>query len=400
MVVEAEDADMHDDIERVAVLGAGNMGHGITEAAAIAGYDVVMRDVDEDVLADGSEQIDWSVRKLAEKGEHDADPDAVLDRIETTTDLERAVADADAVIEAVPEKLALKRDVFTDLEEYTDEDALLATNTSSLSITDIAAATDAAERVVGLHFFNPPVRMDLVEVVYGDQTSDDTADRAYEFAESLGKTPIYVRKDVNGFVVNSVLGPFVEEPAWMVSGDEATVEQADAAMVHERGYPMGPFELSDLTGIDVAYHVREEAGKPIPPVMEDRVEAGDLGRKTGRGYYDYEGGEGATYEPEDAEGFDWLRVEARMVNEAAKLVGDDVATPEEVDTGMRLGTGFPEGPCSRGDDLGLDAVLEKLRDCRTATGSDRFEPADFLVGLVEAGKTGLDAGRGFYEYDE
>ncbi|MXR21073.1 NAD(P)-binding domain-containing protein [Halobacterium sp. PCN9] len=391
---------MQDDIERVAVLGAGNMGHGITEAAAIAGYDVVMRDVDEDVLADGSEQIDWSVRKLAEKGEHDADPDAVLDRIETTTDLERAVADADAVIEAVPEKLALKRDVFTDLEEYTDEDALLATNTSSLSITDIAAATDAAERVVGLHFFNPPVRMDLVEVVYGEQTSDDTAERAYEFAESLGKTPIYVRKDVNGFVVNSVLGPFVEEPAWMVSGDEATVEQADAAMVHERGYPMGPFELSDLTGIDVAYHVREEAGKPIPPVMEDRVEAGDLGRKTGRGYYDYEGGEGATYEPEDAEGFDWLRVEARMVNEAAKLVGDDVATPEEVDTGMRLGTGFPEGPCSRGDDLGLDAVLEKLRDCRTATGSDRFEPADFLVGLVEAGKTGLDAGRGFYEYDE
>jgi enoyl-CoA hydratase/3-hydroxyacyl-CoA dehydrogenase len=400
MVEEAEDSDMDDDIERVAVLGAGNMGHGITEAAAIAGYDVVMRDVDEDVLADGYEQIEWSVRKLVEKGEHDADPDAVLDRIDTATDLERAVADADVVIEAVPEKLALKRNVFTDLEEYTNEDALLATNTSSLSITDIAAATDTPERVVGLHFFNPPVRMDLVEVVYGEQTSDDTAQRTYEFAESLGKTPIYVRKDVNGFVVNSVLGPFVEEPAWMVSADEATVEQADAAMVHERGYPMGPFELSDLTGIDVGYHIREEAGKPIPPVMEDRVEAGDLGRKTGRGYYDYEDGEGATYEPEDAEGFDWLRVEARMVNEAAKLVGGDVATPEAVDTGMRLGTGFPEGPCSRGDDLGLDAVLEKLRDSRAATGSDRFEPADYLVDLVEAGKTGVDAGEGFYEYDE
>ena len=400
MVEEAEDSDMDDDIERVVVLGAGNMGHGITEAAAIAGYDVVMRDVDEDVLADGYEQIEWSVRKLVEKGEHDADPDAVLDRIDTATDLERAVADADVVIEAVPEKLALKRNVFTDLEEYTDEDALLATNTSSLSLTDIAAATDTPERVVGLHFFNPPVRMDLVEVVYGEQTSDDTAQRTYEFAESLGKTPIYVRKDVNGFVVNSVLGPFVEEPAWMVSADEATVEQADAAMVHERGYPMGPFELSDLTGIDVGYHIREEAGKPIPPVMEERVEAGDLGRKTGRGYYDYEDGEGATYEPEDAEGFDWLRVEARMVNEAAKLVGGDVATPEAVDTGMRLGTGFPEGPCSRGDDLGLDAVLEKLRDSRAATGSDRFEPADYLVDLVEAGKTGVDAGEGFYEYDE
>jgi enoyl-CoA hydratase/3-hydroxyacyl-CoA dehydrogenase len=390
---------MHDDIDRVAVLGAGNMGHGITEVAAIAGYDVVMRDVDEDVLADGSERIEWSVRKLAEKGELGSDPDAVLDRIDTTTDLERAVAGADVVIEAVPEKLALKRDVFTDLDEYTDQYALLATNTSSLSITDIAAATGNPGRVVGLHFFNPPVRMELVEVVYGEQTSDDTAARAYEFAESLGKTPIHVREDVNGFVVNSVLGPFVEEPAWMVSADEATIEQADAAMVHERGYPMGPFELADLTGIDVGYHIREEAGKPIPPVMEERVAAGDLGRKTGQGYYDYEGGEGASYEPADAEGFDWLRVEARMVNEAAKLVGDDVATPEAVDTGMRLGTGFPEGPCSRGDELGLDTVLGKLRDCRTATGGDRFEPAAFLVDLVDAGKTGADAGEGFYEYD-
>jgi enoyl-CoA hydratase/3-hydroxyacyl-CoA dehydrogenase len=390
---------MHDDIDRVAVLGAGNMGHGITEVAAIAGYDVVMRDVDEDVLADGSERIEWSVRKLAEKGELGSDPDAVLDRIDTTTDLERAVAGADVVIEAVPEKLALKRDVFTDLDEYTDQYALLATNTSSLSITDIAAATGNPGRVVGLHFFNPPVRIELVEVVYGEQTSDDTAARAYEFAESLGKTPIHVREDVNGFVVNSVLGPFVEEPAWMVSADEATIEQADAAMVHERGYPMGPFELADLTGIDVGYHIREEAGKPIPPVMEERVAAGDLGRKTGQGYYDYEGGEGASYEPADAEGFDWLRVEARMVNEAAKLVGDDVATPEAVDTGMRLGTGFPEGPCSRGDELGLDTVLGKLRDCRTATGGDRFEPAAFLVDLVDAGKTGADAGEGFYEYD-
>ena len=390
---------MATDIDRVAVLGAGNMGHGITEVAAIAGYDVVMRDVEEELVEDGYENIEWSLRKLAENGEIDADPEAALGRVETTTDLEAAVTDADVVVEAAPEKLALKRDIFADLDEHTD-DAILATNTSSLSITDIADATDNPERVVGLHFFNPPVRMALVEVVHGERTTEETADRTFAFAESLGKTPIHVREDVNGFVVNSILGPYVEEPAWMVSDGDATVAQADAAMVHERGYPMGPFELSDLTGIDVAYHVREEAGKPIPSVMAEKVDAGDLGRKTGQGYYDYEDGDAATYEPEDGEGFDWFRVEARMVNEAAKLVGGDVATPEEVDTGMRLGTGFPEGPCTRGDEHGLDAVVEKLHEGREQTGSDRFEPADFLVELVEAGTTGVDAGDGFYEYDE
>ncbi len=398
MGVRADAERMDHEVDRVAVLGAGNMGHGIAEAAALAGYPVALQDVDADALADGRERLAWSVRKLVERGEVNADPDAVVDRVETTTDLGAAVADADLVVEAAPERLDLKRELFADLADLADEDAVLATNTSSLSVTEIAAATGAPERVVGLHFFNPPVRMDLVEVVHGDATSEETADRTYAFAESLGKTPIHVRKDVRGFVVNSVLGPYVEEPAWMVSDGDATVEQADAAMVHERGYPMGPFELSDLTGIDVAYHVRDEAGLPIPPAMAEQVEAGDLGRKTGTGYYDYENGDGATYEEGDGEGFDWLRVEARMVSEAAELVGGDVATPEEVDTGMRLGTGFPEGPCARGDELGLDRVLEKLRDCREATGSDRFAPADYLVSLVADGKTGADAGEGFYEY--
>ncbi|RJS98147.1 3-hydroxyacyl-CoA dehydrogenase [Halococcus sp. IIIV-5B] len=387
------------DIDRVAVLGAGNMGHGITEVVAMGGYDVVMRDIEDEFVESGYENIEWSLGKLADGGKID-DPEGILSRIETTTDLETAVGDADFVIEVAPERMALKKEIYGELDELAPEHAILASNTSSLSITEIASATGREDQVVGTHFFNPPVKMGLVEVIYGERTSDETAETAYGFAQSLGKTPIYVRKDVQGFVVNSVLGPFMTEPAWMVSNDEATVREADAAMVHRRGYPMGPFELADLTGIDIGYSVREEAGITNPPFIEAKVEAGDLGRKTGTGYYDYEDGDGPDYEEGDGEGFDTLRVEARMVNEAAKLVGNDVATPDAVDTGMRLGAGFSEGPCRRADREGLDVMLDKLETLHEETGEERFEPADSLRELVEDGRTGVEAGAGFYEYDE
>jgi enoyl-CoA hydratase/3-hydroxyacyl-CoA dehydrogenase len=389
-----------DDIERVTVLGSGNMGHGITEVVALAGYEVTMRDIEEGIVEEGYDSIEWSLEKLAEKGRLEEPAADVLDRISTAVDLEAAVEDADVVVEAAPEQMDLKRDIFGELDEHAPDHAILATNTSSLSITEIASTTDRPERVVGTHYFNPPVKMDLVEVIYGEETSDETAQLAYEFVESVGKTPIYVRKDVNGFVVNSVLGPFMDEPAWMVSADEATIRQADAAMVHQRGYPMGPFELGDLTGIDIGYSVRKEAGRPIPPIVEEKVEADELGRKTGKGYYDYEDGDGSDYEKGDGEGFDTLRVEARMVNEAAKLIGDDVATAGAVDTGMRLGAGFPEGPCRRADREGLDPILGKLRTLYEETGEARYEPADYLVDLVEAGRTGEESGEGFYDYGD
>ncbi|MFC7226428.1 3-hydroxyacyl-CoA dehydrogenase NAD-binding domain-containing protein [Salinirubellus salinus] len=388
-----------DDIDRVTVLGAGNMGHGITEVVAIAGYEVTMRDIEQDLVDDGYESIQWSLEKLSEKGLIDEDPEDVMSRVSTEVDLETAVEDADLVIEAAPEQMSLKKDIFGDLDEFTHEDCILASNTSSLSITEIATATSRPEKVCGMHFFNPPVKMDLVEVIYGEETSDETAETVYEFTEAIGKTPIYVRKDVNGFVVNSVLGPFGDEAGWIVSAGEATIREVDATMVHERGYPMGPFELGDLTGIDIGYHVRKEAGKDVPPIVEEKVEAEELGQKTGKGYYDYEDGDGADYGPDDVSGeFDWLRIEARIINEAAKLIGNDVATPEAIDTGLRLGAGFPEGPCRRADKLGLDTVLEKLQEQHEATGEERYEPADYLVDLVEAGKTGEDAGEGFYEY--
>lgn len=388
------------DIDRVAVLGAGNMGHGITEVVALAGYDVTMRDVETEFIESGYENVEWSLGKLEEKDRIDESADDVLSRIDTTTDLETAVGDVDLVIEAAPERMELKQEIYGELDELAPEDAILASNTSSLSITEIASVTSREAQVVGTHYFNPPVKMDLVEVIYGEHTSDETAEAAHEFIESLGKTPIYVKKDVQGFVVNSVLGPFMVEPAWMVSNDEATIREADAAMVHRRGYPMGPFELADMTGIDIGYSVREEAGITNPPLIEEKVENEELGRKTGKGYYDYENGDGPDYEPGDGEGFDTLRVEARMVNEAAKLIGNDVATAEAIDTGMRLGAGFSEGPCRRADSEGLDTILDKLRTLSEETGEERLEPADHLVELVESGNTGEESGAGFYDYGD
>jgi enoyl-CoA hydratase / 3-hydroxyacyl-CoA dehydrogenase len=373
------------------------MGHGIAEVAAIGGYDVTLRDIEDDLVQDGYDNIEWSLEKLEEKGRIADSAETVLERIDTTTDLAEAVSDADLVIEAVPEQLEIKEETFSTVDEHAPEHAILASNTSSLSVSDIASATDRPGQVVGMHFFNPPVKMDLVEVTYGEATTDETAELAYEWAESVDKTPIYVRKDVHGFVVNTVLVPFMEEAAWMLSNGETTVREADASMVYERGYPMGPFELNDFGGIDIGYHFRAESDQPVPPIVAEKVENDNLGKKSGRGFYDYDG-DGVDYVPEDAGGYDTLRTEAVMINKAAWLVGNDVATPEEIDIGLRLGGSFPEGVCRRGDRIGLDVVLEKLESLSAEYDAERYEPADYLVELVEEGWTGEDAGKGFYDY--
>ncbi|ELY61945.1 3-hydroxyacyl-CoA dehydrogenase/enoyl-CoA hydratase family protein [Natronococcus jeotgali] len=385
-------------IKRVAVLGAGSMGHGIAEVAALGGYDVMLRDIESELVQDGYENIEWSVEKLAEKGQIDESAETVLERIDTTTELTEAVSDADLVVEAVPEQLKIKEDTFSSVDEHAPDHAILASNTSSLSISEIASATDRPDQVVGLHFFNPPVKMDLVEVTYGEATTDETAELVYDWAESVDKTPIYVRKDVHGFVVNTVLVPFMEEAAWMLSNDEVTVRETDATMVYERGYPMGPFELNDFGGIDIAYHYRDESDQSVSPAIEEKVENDNLGKKSGKGFYDYENGDGVNYDPDDISDLDTLRIEAVMINKAAWLVGNDVATPEAIDIGLRLGGNFPEGMCRRGDRIGLDSVLQKLENLYAEYGAERYEPADYLVELVEEGFTGENAGKGFYDY--
>ncbi len=398
MMSDEEFQVMDIEIDSLAVLGAGSMGHGIAEVAAIAGYNVVMRDVEQDIVREGYEQIEWSVGKLAEKGRIDDDPmsSSIVSRRRLIRDSGRRRRPRRRSRARGPRS---ETEIFSAVDAAASSETIIATNTSSLRVSDIAAAVDQPERCCGLHFFNPPVKMDLVEVVSGEATNEVVTDTAYTFVESIDKTPIRVRKDIPQFVVNNVLTPYMGEAAWMFDAGAASIREIDAAMVFQRGYPMGPFELNDFGGLDIFAHTREQWDEPVPESVSSRIEDDDLGRKTGKGFYDYEDS-GVDYEPGQGEGVDTVRIEARMINEAAKLVGQEVAVPEDIDTGMRLGGGLPEGTCRTADKIGLDVALEKLRDLHDATGAERYEPADYLIELVEAGHTGEDAGRGFYDYND
>ncbi|GAA0230147.1 3-hydroxyacyl-CoA dehydrogenase/enoyl-CoA hydratase family protein [Haladaptatus pallidirubidus] len=380
-----------EDINSITVLGAGNMGHGIAEVAALAGYDVNLRDIKEEFVQNGYDQIEWSLGKLAEKDQlSEAEADAALERITPLVDFEEAVSDADFVIEAVPEKMDIKKDVYSEMEEHAPDHAIFATNTSSLSITELSEVTNRPEQFCGMHFFNPPVRMQLVEVITGAHTDDSVLDVTEELAEEMGKTPVRVRKDSPGFIVNRVLVPLMNEAAWIVESGDATVEEVDSATKFDIGLPMGSFELADQVGIDVGYHVLEymhevlgDAYEPCP-LLAEKVEEGNLGKKTGEGFYDYENG--GVDVPTDA-GSEAVvhRLQAVMANEVAKLVGNDVAPADEIDEAVMLGAGFPEGPARMADDAGLDVLLETLEDLREETGAERYEPAEYLRERAEDG---------------
>ncbi len=381
-----------EDVQHVTVLGAGNMGHGIAEVAALAGYDVALRDIKSEFVQNGYDQIEWSLGKLAEKDRiSDDEADAALDRVEAFVDLEDSLADADVVIEVVPEKMAIKKDVYDEVVEYAPDEAVFVTNTSSLSITELSEVTDRPERFCGMHFFNPPVRMDLVEVISGKHTSEDTLELVEGLAESMGKTPVRVRKDSPGFIVNRIIVPLMNEAAWIVESGDATMEAVDSTTKFDMGLPMGLFELADQVGIDVGYHVLDymhevlgEAYRPCPLLVE-KVDADEIGKKTGSGFYDYEDGEGAQI-PSDAIDADVKkRLLAVMANEVAGLIGNDVADAPAIDRAVKLGAGFPDGPAKLADNEGLADLVDVLDDLHEATGEARYEATDYLRDAAEAG---------------
>jgi 3-hydroxybutyryl-CoA dehydrogenase len=282
-----------DAVETVGVVGAGTMGNGIAQVSATAGYDVVMRDVEPAFVEDGLDAIGDSLDRFVGKEELTAaEADEVLDRITGTTDL-ADLADADLVVEAAPEEMALKRDVFADLDAVTDEDVVLATNTSTLSVTTIAAATDRPDRVLGLHFMNPVPVMTGVELVVGERTAPAVVEFAHDFAESLDKET-WEADDKPGFVSNRILMPWINEGVRAYDEGVASKEDIDRGMKLGTNVPMGPLELADHIGLDVCLHatetLHEELGDRYTPayLLKRKVEAGDLGKKTGRGFYEYE----------------------------------------------------------------------------------------------------------------
>ncbi len=280
--------------KKVAVIGAGLMGSGIAQVSALAGWDVVLRDVTDEALRRGVESIEKSLARFADKGKiTDADVSAALGRITTTTELDGA-RDADIVIEAIFENADAKHDLFATLDDLVGADTVLASNTSAIPITALAAATKRPERVVGTHFFSPVPMMALCELVRGYKTSDETLARARAFAEHVGKTCIVVNRDVAGFVTTRLIAALANEAVRLVESGVASAEDVDTACKLGFGHAMGPLATLDLTGADIMLHATSNIyrdtrdSKFAPPELLQRmVSAGDLGRKSGRGFYEY-----------------------------------------------------------------------------------------------------------------
>ncbi|OPY70288.1 MAG: putative 3-hydroxybutyryl-CoA dehydrogenase [Syntrophorhabdus sp. PtaU1.Bin002] len=283
------------EIKTIGVLGAGTMGNGIAQTAAAAGYNVIMRDIEEKFVANGLKNIDKFLSKSVEKGKMAADvKDGIMGRIKGTTKMED-LKDCDYVVEAVFEDMDLKKAVFKELDGLLRKDVIIGTNTSSMSITEIAAVTGRGDKIVGLHFFNPVPLMRLVEIIRGYYTSDETVAVSFDLAKKFGKEPIEVKTDIPGFVVNRLMIPHLMEAIWLLQEGIASKEDIDKAAKLGLNYPMGPFQLMDLTGVDIAYHVvsyfHQELNKELkwvpPRMLKDMVKAGRTGIKAGAGWYDY-----------------------------------------------------------------------------------------------------------------
>ena len=391
-----------DEIETTAVIGSGEMGRGIAAVAALAGYETTVNDIDESQLEAAKESIEWSYDKTVEKGgATESETAAALDRLNFTTDLEEAVSDADFVTEAAVEQQSVKEDIFRELDEFAPADAILATNTSGLNITRLAEVTDRPDQVIGTHWFNPPMLMELVEVIMTEHTPESVADTGEALVESFDKTPIRCKIDIPSFIVNRLMRPYGEAAAWLVYRDEHTSSEIDSAMKYRERFPMGPFELADFTG---GIQIRVEGEKDhleddrpmsydteVCPLLHQLYDKGRYGRKAGAGYYEY-GERSEPVVPIDAgQGFDTLLVWAPIINEAAKMVENDVASVEDIDVGAELGGNWPVGPLEKCDDVGADAVIRALAEV-----SSRHEdtnklaetlPCDLLVEKAKTGET-------------
>ena len=390
-------------IKKAAVIGSGAMGHGITQLLAMNGIEVTMVDINDEILAKAKDKIKWSLGKFTEKKRiRQEDADAALARISTTTSYEQAGKDADFAIEAAPENIELKKTIFTKLDTATPPQAILASNTSTLSITEMGNATKRPDKVAGMHFFNPPIMMALIEVIKGDNTNQETMNTLFELSKKLGKTPIIVKKDVRGFVVNRILLAVLNEAFWAYQRKEATMEGIDASVKYTGGFPMGWFELGDFVGLDVGYEVGTilyqaygERFKPCAEVVDPLIKDKKFGQKTGVGFYDWT--KGRPRIPFNLlDEYDVDRSWAVAVNEAAWLLNDDAATPADIDTGMKLGTYWPSGPCEYADRTGLDVMLNKLKELYAKYNMEMYKPCPLLEQYVSQGRTGKKAGKGFY----
>jgi len=377
------------EIKNITVLGSGIMGHGIAQVSATAGYNVVLRDIEQQFLDKAMGKIKWSLDKLVSKEKiSEEQRDEIFSRIIPIVDLNDAVRHSDLVIEAVPEIMDLKKKVYAELDKVANDRVIFASNTSTLPITEIADTVSRPEKFIGIHFFNPPQLMKLVEVIPGQKTSDDVTNLTINFVKSVNKTPVTCRKDVPGFIINRLFIPLVHEACYVMERQKIQQMEIDSAVKFRLGFPMGIFELADFTGLDVIHkatvemHMRDK--KVILPhtSIEQLFNEKKLGQKSGEGFYKYSDDkyERIQLSEESAQKCDPTQIIANILNNAAWLVTNNASDIDEIEKAASLGLGLKKPLFDTAKEIGIKKIVEELKELSKKHGTF-YEPDPLLLSM-------------------
>lgn len=376
-------------LNNITVLGSGIMGHGIAQISAMSGYKVVLRDIEKQFLGKAMEKVKWSLQKLTEKNKiTDKQAEEFYNNITPVIDLKEAVKDADLIIEAVPEDYNIKKNVYKELDQTLDSKAIYASNTSTLPITELSKLTNNPQRFIGVHFFNPPQIMKLVEVIPGVDTEPSVTNEIINFVKNLGKTPILCKKDVVGFIVNRIFIPIVHEAAYCLDRDNISMTIIDSAVKYKMDSPMGIFELADYTGLDVIYKATYEMNLRdknviLPnPRIKELFESKNLGQKTGKGFYEYKGKEYERIDlsEEKAAKFDPISIIGVAVNNASWLITNQVCSREDLESALKLGMGLKTELFKTADKFGVQNIIKELEKLEKKYG-EFYHPDEYLLSL-------------------
>ena len=374
-------------INKITVLGSGVMGHGIAQVAATVGYNIVLRDIEQSFLDNAMKKIQWSLGKMVEKQKvTQSDADSIYGRITPVVDLKEALKGTDLLVEAVPEDMELKKKVYAEVDMYAEDKTVYASNTSTLPIGEMASLTSRPSRFIGLHFFNPPQLMPLVEVIPGHLTSSETVNLSLDLIRNIGKEPVLCKKDVVGFIVNRIFIPLIHEAAYCLDRDKAEMTQIDSAVKFKMAFPMGIFELADYTGLDVVFKASKEMisrDKKVinpHPLIERLYSEKKLGQKSGSGFYNY--GSDNKYErvnlsEKEAEKYDPIAIVSVAANNAAWLLTNGVCDVGDLDKALRLGMGLKKPLFTIVEEFGLKKVLMTLENMSNKYG-EFYEPDTYL----------------------
>ncbi len=392
--------------DQVGVIGAGVMGHGIAETCAIAGYHVILCDVDDSILSAAIEKIRWSLKSLLDRGMLKESVEGVLARITKTTEF-TALGSASFIVEAVKEDSEVKRSVYEKLNQVVSDDCVVVSNTSTIPITELSLMNKNPQKFAGLHFFNPPAVMPIVEIIRGEKTNDSTLLKIKVLSERLKKESVIVNKDIPGFLVNRLNDRMILE-ALILLQEGAEPMDIDSMARFRLGFPMGICELLDFVGIDTVYFANREMikhGFNTRPskILEEMVNSGRTGMKSGRGFYTYPTPNvyvRPTIQPgKKMYRINPVRILASVINEAAWMIRNNVASNEDIERAMKKGMNWPHGPLELADRFGIEVVVNSLKSRLALSGESRYIPDPLLMEMIEKKNTGMRSGTGFFHWE-